>query len=239
MQRIRSHFTYANVISTICLFLVLGGATAFAAGQLGKNTVGSKQLKKGAVTAAKIKKETITATQVKNDSLTGAQINESTLGTVPSATSAGTASSAKTANSAESANSAAVASSLTAAEAVHVVGAAGQPGFENGATNLAIGLPISLPSVGFWKDKEGVVHLTGYAKIPTGSTLPSIFTLPPGFRPAAGQLTIFTGALSTTESSGLLIGGTGASLEAFELSGKVVSLGKEVILEGISFRAGS
>src|SRR5436190_7797219 len=31
MRRIRSHLTYANVISTLTLFLVLGGSTALAA----------------------------------------------------------------------------------------------------------------------------------------------------------------------------------------------------------------
>jgi hypothetical protein len=130
-----------------------------------------------------------------------------------------------------------VASSLTAPEAVHLVGTPGQPAFENGATNLGAGSPINLTPVGFWKDKEGVVHLTGYVKIPTASTLPTIFTLPPGFRPAAGQLTIFPGA---AELVSLLIGGTGASLEAFDLSGKVVALTKEEgVLEGITFRAGS
>lgn len=54
MKRFRAKFTYANVISTICLFLVLGGGAAFAATQLPKNSVGSKQIKKEAVTPAKL-----------------------------------------------------------------------------------------------------------------------------------------------------------------------------------------
>ena len=40
--------------STIALFLALGGATAIAAGGLGRNSVGTPQLKPGAVTAAKL-----------------------------------------------------------------------------------------------------------------------------------------------------------------------------------------
>lgn len=98
MQQIRKRFTYANVMSSIAVFLVLGGATAFAASQLGKNSVGSKQLKKNAVTAAKIKKNAITGAKIKNGavtggkvkdgSLTGTDINVATLGTVPSAASA-------------------------------------------------------------------------------------------------------------------------------------------------------
>ena len=54
MKRLVPRPTYANVVSTICLFLLLGGATAFAAG-LGRASVGTKQLKRGAVTSAKVK----------------------------------------------------------------------------------------------------------------------------------------------------------------------------------------
>jgi hypothetical protein len=61
MQRIRGILTYANVISTVCLFLLLGGGAAFAATQLPKNSVGAKQLKKEAVTLAKIAKSAQTS----------------------------------------------------------------------------------------------------------------------------------------------------------------------------------
>ncbi len=50
--------TYANVMASLAVFLVLGGATAIAA--LGKNTVGTKQLKNNAVTAKKVKKNAVT-----------------------------------------------------------------------------------------------------------------------------------------------------------------------------------
>jgi hypothetical protein len=49
----RPKLSYANVISTLCLFLFLGGA-AYAASQLPKNSVGTKQIKNGAVTQQKI-----------------------------------------------------------------------------------------------------------------------------------------------------------------------------------------
>jgi hypothetical protein len=81
-------------MSSIAVFLVLGGATALAAG-LAKNSVGSKQLKANAVTAKKIKKNAVTnkkikanavtGAKVKDGSLSGADINLSTVGTVPSA----------------------------------------------------------------------------------------------------------------------------------------------------------
>jgi hypothetical protein len=63
MHRPRGKLTYSNVISTLCLVLLLGGGTAYAANQLGRNSVGAKQLKKGAVTPAKLStaaKQTLT-----------------------------------------------------------------------------------------------------------------------------------------------------------------------------------
>lgn len=56
MKFVRGRLTYANVMSSIAVFLVVAGGTAFAASQLGKESVGTKQLKKEAVTLAKIKK---------------------------------------------------------------------------------------------------------------------------------------------------------------------------------------
>jgi len=55
MKSFRRHLTYANVMSSLAVFLLLGGGMAVAAGGLGKNTVGTKQLKKNAVTAEKVK----------------------------------------------------------------------------------------------------------------------------------------------------------------------------------------
>jgi hypothetical protein len=57
MKKLTASLTYANVVSTLCLFLLLGGGAAFAATQLPKNSVGAKQIRKGAVTQAKISKE--------------------------------------------------------------------------------------------------------------------------------------------------------------------------------------
>lgn len=94
MKRIRKRLTFANVMSSIAVFLVLGGATAIAAG-LGKNSVGTRQLKKNAVSAAKIKrnavttakikKNAITTAKIRNNAVNGNKVKESTLGTVPSA----------------------------------------------------------------------------------------------------------------------------------------------------------
>src|ERR1700712_3279039 len=58
MKKLTAGLTYANLVSTLCLFLLLGGGAAFAASQLPKNSVGAKQIKRGAITPAKLAKAT-------------------------------------------------------------------------------------------------------------------------------------------------------------------------------------
>jgi hypothetical protein len=123
---IRRRLTYANVVSTICLFIVLGG-TAYA---------GASSL----INGAKIKDHTIAGKKLKNDTLGGGQINESSLGKVRSATHADTATSATSANAANSAATANTANSAnTAATATHAL-TADTASTANSATNaLALG----------------------------------------------------------------------------------------------------
>lgn len=199
MKQIRKRLTYANVMSSIAVFLVLGGATALAAG-LAKNSVGTKQLKNNAVTTKKIKKNAVT----------GAKVKESTLGTVPSA------------------------SSLTPPEATHIVGAPGEPPFEGGSTNLSSGTPIfSFNPVGFYKDHDGIVHLQGIAEAGAEGF---VFTLPAGYRPGSGRLL----ELEQFENSVAAIFGSNVSVPGLDVSGKVLGgTGEPVVLDGITFRAES
>jgi hypothetical protein len=93
VKQIRKRITYANVMSSIAVFLVLGGASAYAAKKIGSNeikgnSITTGKLKKNAVTASKIKKNSITTVKIKNGAVTGPKVNVSTLGTVPSATNA-------------------------------------------------------------------------------------------------------------------------------------------------------
>jgi hypothetical protein len=60
----RRHLTYANVVSTLCLFVLLGGS-AYAA-----NKVGSKQIADNSVQGKDIKNGSITGKDVKRRSLT-------------------------------------------------------------------------------------------------------------------------------------------------------------------------
>jgi hypothetical protein len=140
MNRLRPRFTYANVVATLALFLVLTGGAAYAATHLAKNSVGSRQLKKNSVTGAKIKDGTIT----------GAKINLGTLGKVPSAgsadhaTTAASADHATTATSANSAVTAAVAADATeAGNAGRLGGLASSSYAQKGETLFATVAPAS------------------------------------------------------------------------------------------------
>jgi hypothetical protein len=225
MKRLRGKLTYANVISTLALFLVLVGGTAFAASQvLPKNSVGTKQIKNNA----------ITVTKIKNGAVTAAKFAPGAIGTVSNATHATVAESADHAASAVHADSAGTATSSGNAaalggipaggyakrelEAEHFVGQPGQPPFENGCQNFH---PRPIAEVGFYKDPMGVVHLRGL--IENCTLEESMFILPPGFRPVHGE---FFGVATGNHAGGLIevaadgeieaFGGTSASLSSVE-----------------------
>jgi len=113
VKQIRKRLTYANVTSSIALFLVLGGATAVAAQKIGANELKANAVKTGkivkeAVTTSKLKKSAVTTDKIAdlavttgkiadlavttgkiaNDAVTGDKVKESTLGQVPSAANA-------------------------------------------------------------------------------------------------------------------------------------------------------
>lgn len=101
MKQIRKRLTYANVMSSLAVFLILGGATAFAAikkvganeikansiktGKIVKEAVVTGKIKKGAVTESRIADGAVTTNKIANDAVTGEKANESTFGQVPNA----------------------------------------------------------------------------------------------------------------------------------------------------------
>jgi hypothetical protein len=85
---------------------------------------------------------------------------------------------------------------IAAPEAWHVVGAPGAPPFENGWKTF--GTIINYPPVSFMKDHEGFVHLRGAA---AEGTLPCVFKLPSGYRPAQKE-----GIANVTQGSGQVPG---------------------------------
>ena len=73
---------YANVTSTLALFVALSGG-AYAAASLPARSVGPTQLKKSAVVRAKIKNNAVNGSKVARNSLSGDDVKESTLAKVP------------------------------------------------------------------------------------------------------------------------------------------------------------
>ncbi len=121
MKFLKDRITPSILISSLALFVALGGASYAA---LGKNSVGSKQLKTNAVVTKKIKKNAVTSSKIKmnsitsskikanailtgkitNDAVTGAKVKESSLGTVPNAADAARSALADLATNAENVN---------------------------------------------------------------------------------------------------------------------------------------
>ena len=76
MKKLVSHLSYSRVVSTLALFLALGGG-AYAL-SLGKNDVKSRHIAKGAVKSSDVAQNTLKGADVKQDSLKGSDILEST-----------------------------------------------------------------------------------------------------------------------------------------------------------------
>ncbi len=107
-------------------------------------------------------------------------------------------------------------------EAWRIVGATGEPAFQNGWVNYAPGFT----QAAFWKDPWGTVHLKGLVKNGSPATS-TIFTLPAGYRSqeyehhAAASAGVF--GIVATSSDGSVSLNTGSA--------------GWVALEGITFRA--
>jgi hypothetical protein len=70
----KPRLTYANVVSTLALFLALAGTSALAVSQLPNRSVGAKALRPGAVTADKIRKNAVTAPKIKAEAIKSGKI---------------------------------------------------------------------------------------------------------------------------------------------------------------------
>jgi hypothetical protein len=137
-------------MSSFAVFLILGGATAFAAikkvganeikansiktGKIVKEAVTAGKIKKAAVTEGKIADGAVTTNKLANDAVTGDKVNESTLGKVPNAVNADHA---NTANTASTVSAGAITpASISGIPAVRVFSSVSQP--------LPNGTPVTL-----------------------------------------------------------------------------------------------
>lgn len=94
-RNLKDKLTYANVVSTLCLFVLLGGS-AYAAISVPRNSVGTRQLKAASVTNGKLANGAVTGAKIAEESITGQNVNLNALGIVPQAANATHASNADT-----------------------------------------------------------------------------------------------------------------------------------------------
>src|SRR4051794_5462551 len=66
LRRLRAHLTYANVMSTLAVFLIVAGGGAYAAAKLKPNSVRTKNIKNAAVTSEKLANGAVTDTKIAN-----------------------------------------------------------------------------------------------------------------------------------------------------------------------------
>ncbi len=71
LDRIKSHLTYANVMSSIAVFAVLAGGVAWASGK-----IGTRDLKASAVTGPKIAKRAVGSTKLKQGAVTEVNLED-------------------------------------------------------------------------------------------------------------------------------------------------------------------
>jgi len=173
MRKARAKLSYSNVVSTVCLFLILGGG-AYAATHLPKNSVGPRQLRRNAVNGAK----------VKNRSLTGADLR----GSVADAIHAEQADGATTAGNADQLGGQDASTfAHTGSEQLHAAA------LGSGSANCHwVDYGNGYQGGAYFRDQFGVVRLEGVVKA-QGSCFGSpsdatVMTLPPGYRPAMDLL---------------------------------------------------
>jgi hypothetical protein len=77
LKRLRGRITYANVMSTVAVFMAMGGVAWAAA--LPKNSVGTAQLKKNAVTSSKIKNGQVASGDLKDNGIQGVDVKDAAL----------------------------------------------------------------------------------------------------------------------------------------------------------------
>ena len=80
LTRLRSKLTYANLMATFAVFLMLTGI-GYAVAALPKKSVGPKQLKNGAVRSKKIKKNAVNASKIRKGAVGRSELANGAVGT--------------------------------------------------------------------------------------------------------------------------------------------------------------
>lgn len=179
--------SYANVVSTLALFIALGGATAFAATQLPKKSVGAPQLRPGAVTASKLRKNAVTAPKIKALAVKQGKVANGAIGSTKLADGAVTG--GKLASGAVTGEKIAAGAVTGAQIDESSLGQVPSAAFATNATNAGSANPVLFARV----NAEGKVD-AGFSKgifegnVTTGT--PGIYCVSvPGFNPRGAQVT--------------------------------------------------
>jgi hypothetical protein len=79
-ERVRARLSFANVVSTVALFLALGGTSYAAAQVLPSNSVGSSQIRSNAVNKSEIAKNSVGSDELRGSGVTAPDIKSSAVG---------------------------------------------------------------------------------------------------------------------------------------------------------------
>jgi hypothetical protein len=206
MKQISKRLSYANVVSTLALFLALSGATALAVQQLPKKSVGAKQLRPGAVVADKIRKHAVTAPKLMAEAVKSGKIAAFAVKEAKLANAAVT--NPKLANESVSTQKIA-ADAVTGAQLNEsTVGQVPFAGHANTATFAESANPVAFASV----SQEGVVDTArskGAISVSEGNEAGIYCVSVSGFAPRGAQVTPrYNGSGNLTAY--VTIGGTGS-----------------------------
>jgi hypothetical protein len=165
------------MVALAALFVALGGSSYAAL------RVGTRQIVNNSVRSVDVRNGTLRGKDSGRNTYGAREIRESDLGEVPRATLAGRAALADRAALANTLGGRTAAQFAPAGvEAVHVIGASGQPAFGQDWSAVVVD---EVP--GFWKDPYGTVHLRGALARAASGNQAVMFTLPPGYRPRADE----------------------------------------------------
>ena len=152
LDRIKPHLTYSNVVSTLCLFAILGGG-AYAADKitskdLAKDSVRSKAIENGQVKTKDLKANAVKGEQLADGSVAAADLAAGSVGSA-ALTDGGVGP-----------------ADLAPDEAPHIIGASGEPAYGNGVEgdclwDDATALGTGLERANFYEDSHGRVFLSG------------------------------------------------------------------------------
>jgi hypothetical protein len=237
-HRIRAHLSYANVVATLSLFLVIGGGTALASYVVSSNSevgpgtisghnpptgdhaniiggsINASDLANSAVPVSKLAANSVATGKVIDNSLTGADVADGSL--LLQDLKPGT----------------------LGAEAPHVVGAAGEPAFHLCQTSQVWYWEGFVSAPAFYRDSAGVVHLQGDVECAHQTPdSPTIFTLPLGYRPAAFQNHLVIEG-NANETNVVTVSDSSGDVALADLAGNPVPGATFIGLDGITFRCG-